>query len=93
MKITIKGSIFIIILFIFFVPLAKSAFRLASSLNLNELETNQEEGENSNEDLNTKFSRDTKLIDHLERQKEQTNRLLLKSKAKHNELISTIQNN
>ncbi len=63
---------------------------MASTLNLNELETNQEI-ENSNEDLNTKFSRDSKLIDHLERQKEQTNRLLLKSKAKHNELISAIQ--
>ena len=64
---------------------------MASSLN-NTNESNDELSDNNNNNTNLKLvqqqAHDSRLIDHLERQKEHTNKLLQKSKQKHNEMIS-----
>lgn len=70
---------------------AKSSFRLASSLcsddqNVSFMDTNRSKIKVI-DDFNN-GQRNGSLIDHLERQKEKTSRLLQKSKAKHSEMIS-----
>ena len=42
----------------------------------------------SSSSSNNNSNKNSNLIDHLERQKEKTSRLLQKSKAKHSEMIS-----
>ena len=52
------------------------------------MNTNESNDESSDNTTTLNSVHESRLIDHLERQKEHTNKLLQKSKQKHNEMIS-----